>query len=98
MRIDLNNKLREIGEASEQSGSRTTAAKPVHANAGNDTAQLSMDQARIQSLAKEVIKLPEVRQEKVTALGLAIQQGRYEVSPEQTAEAILSDTRIRSAA
>jgi anti-sigma28 factor (negative regulator of flagellin synthesis) len=36
---------------------------------------------------------PEVRQEKVTALGLAIRQGNYHVTPEQTAAAMLEDFR-----
>lgn len=98
MRIDANNKLKEIGEASEQPGSRTAAAKPVRTGPGEDTAELSVDKARVQSLVQEVIRLPEVRQEKVAEFSLAIKQGGYEVSPERTAEAILTEFKIRTAA
>jgi flagellar biosynthesis anti-sigma factor FlgM len=97
MRIDPNNRLRELGETVEQSGSRVLATS-VRSVSGDDTAELSGDQARVQSLVEKVIQLPDIRQEKVAALGLAIQQGHYEVSPEQTAEAILAEMQIRSAA
>ncbi len=95
MRIDVNNKLRDagnIGEA-EPSGARAQANAPARSNFGNDRAELSGEQARVQSLAGQVNDAPEVRQEKVTALGLAIQQGRYNVTPEQTAAAMLEDFR-----
>ncbi len=65
---------------------------------GGDTAQLSLDQARVQSLAAQVNALPEVRQEKVAALGQAVRDGRYQISPEQTAEAVISEMLARSAA
>ena len=95
MRIDSNNKLRDAGDVSGagSSNSRGQAKAPVKAGLGNDRAELSPDQVRVQSLASQVNDLPEVRQEKVTALGLAIQQGRYNVTPEQTAAAMLDALR-----
>jgi len=95
MRIDLNHKLREANDLSgaEASNSRTQADVHVKAALGNDTAEISLDQVRVQSLASQVNNLPDVRQEKVTALGLAIQQGRYQVTPEQTAQAMLDEMR-----
>jgi anti-sigma28 factor (negative regulator of flagellin synthesis) len=38
-----------------------------------------------------VSNLPEIRQEKVNALSDALQSGEYNVSPEQTAAAMLSE-------
>ena len=94
MRIDLNHKLQNICDigSSEQASTRAqnNAAKT---NFADDRAELSPDQVRAQSLASQANDLPDVRQEKVNALGLAIQQGRYSVTPEQTAAAMLEDMR-----
>ena len=95
MRIDLNNTLRDAGNigSAESSSSRSQASVAVKADLRDDKAELSPDQVRVQSLASQVNDAPDVRQEKVTALGLAIQQGRYNVTPEQTAAAMLDDMR-----
>ena len=95
MRIDVNNKLQDVGEVSGtgSSGTRAQTNAPAQASLGDDRAELSPDQVRVQSLVGQVNDAPEVRQEKVTALGLAIQQGRYSVTPEQTAAAMLADFR-----
>ena len=58
---------------------------------GSDHAELSMDHARVAALAAQVSNLPGVRQEKVNALSNALQSGEYNVSPEQTASAMLSE-------
>jgi len=94
MRIDLN-KLQDAGDVNgaETSNTRAQANAPIKADLRADRAELSPDQVRVQSLASQVNDLPEVRQEKVTALGTAIQQGRYHVTPEQTAAAILDSMR-----
>ncbi len=99
MRIDLQNRLHETGDSTraDQPGTRTAAAAG-RSSLGEDRAELSADQVRVLSLAKEVNRLPDIRQEKVTALSLAIRQGRYDVSPEQTAEKILAEMETRPAA
>ena len=99
MRINLNSKTQDTADV----GQAATTGSRVAGNSNGallpaDTAVLSPEQARVQSLAAEVNSLPDVRQEKVAALGLAIQQGNYEVSPEQTAEALLGQMEIRFAA
>jgi flagellar biosynthesis anti-sigma factor FlgM len=48
----------------------------------------------VQVLAAQVDNFPEIRQEKVAALEDAIQKGTYQVTPEKTAEAMLSQVRI----
>jgi len=99
MRIDLQNRLHETGDSvrADQPGVRSSATAS-HSSLGEDRAELSADQVRVLSLAKEVNRLPEIRQEKVTALSLAIRQGQYDVSPEQTAAAMLSEMETRPAA
>ena|SRR5882724_3403433 len=98
MRIDLGNKLRETDElgGAKPSNARTQTNAPVKTELGDDRAELSPDQVRVQLLASRVNDLSDVRQEKVTALELAIRQGQYHVTPEQTAQAMLDE--IRSAA
>jgi flagellar biosynthesis anti-sigma factor FlgM len=99
MRIDLNNALREANEiGNEPSNSRSANSASTKTALGEDTAELSGDQVRVQLLTGQVNQLPEVRHEKVTALALAVRQGRYDVTPEQTAEAMLGEMQTRSAA
>jgi len=94
MRIDLNHKLQNVADigSAEQASTRTQNSA-VRTIFGDDRAELSPDQVRVQSLVKQANTFPDVRQEKVDALGLAIQQGRYNVSPEQTAAAMLDEMR-----
>lgn len=101
MRIDSNSRAAEaqdLGQSS-QSGARANAPAGGAGNAlGSDTARLSTDQARVASLAAQVNNLPEVRQQKVEALRRVIGDGSYQVTPEQTADAILAEIQIPSAA
>jgi flagellar biosynthesis anti-sigma factor FlgM len=99
MRIDLNPspEAQEAGPATP-AGARTNAAAAGGTALGSDTAQLSSDQGRVQSLSAQVNNLPEIRQEKVDAVRRVIRDGSYQVTPEQTAEAMLSDMRARPAA
>jgi flagellar biosynthesis anti-sigma factor FlgM len=50
-----------------------------------------MDRAQVAIYAAQVNNLPEIRQEKVSALQSAISNGDYQVSSEQTADAMLSE-------
>jgi flagellar biosynthesis anti-sigma factor FlgM len=100
MRVDLNpgsSEAQELGQAGS-AGARVTNATAGGTLVGSDTAQLSSDQGRVQSLAAQVNNLPEIRQEKVEALRRVIRDGNYDVAPEQTAEAMLSETQARPAA
>jgi len=95
MRIDANHKLQDLGDigSAESASARPQSNAVNKAGLGSDRAELSPDQVRVQSLASQVNELPDVRQEKVNQLGLAIQQGHYDVTPEQTAAAMLDDMR-----
>jgi negative regulator of flagellin synthesis FlgM len=101
MRINLSSlvKTQETADAAQTApGSRAASGATGSATATTDKAVLSPDQARVQSLAAEVNQLPDIRQEKVAALGRAVQQGNYNVSPEQTAEALIGELQARFAA
>ena len=99
MRINLDrNNAEALGNAeSSSNSSAANAAGQANASAqtssslGSDHAELSMDHARVAALAAQVSSLPEIRQEKVNALSDALQNGEYNVSPEQTAGAMLAE-------
>ena len=99
MRINLDRNINNneaLGNTQSASNSAATnaggaAGAPAQTSLGNDSAELSMDHARVAALAAQVSNLPEIRQEKVNALSNALQSGEYNVSPEQTAAAMLSE-------
>jgi flagellar biosynthesis anti-sigma factor FlgM len=75
------------------------SAKPTRQHAGErirDHAEFSRLHSRAEVLTAQVNQLPDVRQERVAALANAVQNGTYQVSPEQTADAILSELHARS--
>jgi len=99
MRIDSNPRALESDPGQAASGGpRANPATSGSPALGSDTAQLSTDQARVQALAVQASALPEIRQDKVDALRRVVRDGSYRVSPEQTAEAMLSEIQIPSAA
>jgi flagellar biosynthesis anti-sigma factor FlgM len=55
----------------------------------------SADRARANRLAALAVSPPEIRSERIAAIQSAIANGTYQVSPEQTAEAILSEQQVR---
>jgi len=100
MRIDLNALIPEAPDPGQSTKSPQAAASNSNSDGltGADSAQISQYQGRVQELASQVSQLPEIRQDKVAALQRAIQSGSYQVTPAQSAEALLSAIQIRSAA
>jgi flagellar biosynthesis anti-sigma factor FlgM len=99
MRIDLN---ANIGQAQDV-GPAGKAGSPAVSGAGSavqeaDSTQLSTDQVKLQALTAAVLQLPEIRQEKVAALAEQVQKGDYQVSAQQTAEALLTSLTSNRAA
>ena len=95
MRINLNpNNLAATDAAASQSKATTRTTD----SAANDKAELSPDQARVQSLTAQLNQLPDVRNNKINELWKAIKQGTYQVTAEQTADAIIADVQGRLAA
>ena len=108
MRVEFTNLGLEPPEKSKpgRAAQAGTAASPQvasestsdDASAGVDSARFSFDQARVASLETQALATPEVRQEKVTALQKAVENGDYTVDPGKVADAIaaeLGSDRIR---
>jgi len=66
-------------------------ASPVRATPDSDQAQLSGAHIQVQALAAQVSQLPEVRQEKVSALREAVQSGHYRPNPANIAHGLMSE-------
>jgi len=102
MRVDLNPitvDSAELGSAAQSNGSARAASQPSNPSPGaSDTAVISNDQGRVQALAAQANAAPEVRQDKVEALRRGLADGSYEVSPMQTAEAMISEVQAQFAA
>ncbi len=94
MRIDFNQSGQEVSDSNRRAASPPTASTGTEAGGGlsvsADQAQLSGVHVLVQALAARAAQLPEVRQEKVSALRQAVQSGDYRPNPEQVADALLS--------
>jgi len=96
MRVDLNAITPEAPDPRQ--GTKPGSPAAASSSVGGDTAKLSENQGRVQELVSQVNQFPEIRQEKVAALQRAIEAGSYQVTPGQSAEALISAMQIRSAA
>ena len=99
MRIDLNANVGQTldagpaGKAVSHAGSNA-----VRVGLEGDSTELSSDQVKVQTLSAAVLQLPEIRQDKVTALAEQMQNGNYQVGAQQTAEALLTALTANRAA
>ncbi len=73
---------RPKGSAAEEARETPGAPDP------DDATTLASSQHTVQSLAARLANVPEIRQQKVTALRQAVQNGRYRVSDQQIAQAV----------
>lgn len=98
MRIDSNQSGETVSESNQPeagaqivgSSSRGGGGPRVNLSVNEDQAQVSGTHMLVQALAAEATQLPEVRQEKVSALRQAVQSGDYSPDPEQVADALFS--------
>ena len=74
-----------------RSGSSAPQNPAAQVTSSQDEAQLSVDCGTVQQLKSALSQLPEVRQERVSALRQAVNSGSYQVSNQQLADAIGSD-------
>ena len=58
---------------------------------GQDRASISAEARQVSELRTELSGLPDIRQHRVEALRQAIQEGSFQVSDKQIADALLSD-------
>ena len=94
MRIDLN--ASSMPELSRSSGSAAmdraaeAAAEQARPTA-EDVAHLSTGSEAVQNLKAQLQAVPDVRQQKVSALRQAMADGSFRVSVERTAEGMLAE-------
>ena len=96
MRINSSDIQRTHGAEAERPVSKPNSS-PANA-LGSDVAKVSSEHSRVQALAAEISKLPEIRQQKVAELADKIRKGTYEVTPQQTAEALFGALATEPAA
>jgi flagellar biosynthesis anti-sigma factor FlgM len=56
-----------------------------------DQTRFSFDQARVQSLEAQVLAQPEIRQQKVSSIQRLLVTGRYQISDQQIAQAMVTE-------
>jgi len=90
MRINQNPAAQpaESGRARTQSAASDDARASASSPFGADEAQLSGTHVQVQALAAQATQLPEIRQEKVTALRQVVLGGSYQPGAEQVATAL----------
>jgi flagellar biosynthesis anti-sigma factor FlgM len=101
MRIDLNpgaQPLPESGRTTSQNPGGTDAQSSAGSPVGEDQAQLSGVHVQIQALAAQAAQLPEIGQEKVSALRQMVLGNSYQPSSEQVAEALFAHMLVQPAA
>jgi flagellar biosynthesis anti-sigma factor FlgM len=101
MRIDLNpgaQPLPESGRSTNQSPVSADAHSSASGPVGEDQAQLSGVHVQVQALAAQISQLPELRQEKVSALRQMVLGSSYQPSSEQVAEALFAHMLVQPAA
>jgi flagellar biosynthesis anti-sigma factor FlgM len=98
MRIDLNHGPQATSESGASSAQSAAAARSAVASVGEDQAQLSGTQVQVQALAAQALQLPEVRQDRVSALRQAFLNGQYHATSETVAGAVFGHMLAATAA
>ncbi len=103
MRIDSNQSCQTVSESNPSASSSKTASSGSSPVKGGLRVNLNQEQAQLfgahvlaRALAAEAAQLPEVRQEKVSALRQAVRSGEYRPDPEQVAGALFSHLGVSS--
>lgn len=100
MRIDLNQAAQALHESDQTSklGLADEAYVSLDRAPGEGPAQLSVARAQMQVLIAQVSQLPEIRQEKVTALRRMVLGRVYQPPLDQLAEAVFVHMLVKPAA
>lgn len=96
MRIDPNLGIPEGQQPERVQNSTSQAAKPLQISSASasDQASLSPDATQLSNLSLALVSAPDVRQERVSAVSQALQNGSYSVSNQQIAGSMLRDFRM----
>jgi len=98
MRIDLNYGPQATNETAGRSTHSSAIPEQASEALGEDQAHLSRVPAQIQALTEQASQLPEIREQRVQALRLAVESGRYRPASEHVAAAIISEMTAGPAA
>jgi flagellar biosynthesis anti-sigma factor FlgM len=95
MRIDLNYGPQPVTESGFSNAPGSAAAHSSGGvSAGDDEAQLSGTHVQVEALAGQAAQLPEVRQERVSALRQAVASGQYQPATESVSGAMFDHMMV----
>jgi negative regulator of flagellin synthesis FlgM len=97
MRIDLNSNLQPADEPQPAKPGGRAGETAANSQTSGDLPGVSAGSLSVSALAVSVSQLPEVRQERVGALAEQVRSGTYNISPKQTAEAMILQMRVSQA-
>ena len=97
-RTGIQNGVHNSNQSSESSPAAAGTGSNSVGDMGQDHAQLSGGHMLVQTLAAQTAQLPDVREERVSALRQAIQSGSYHPSPADVAGAMFSQLTVERAA
>jgi flagellar biosynthesis anti-sigma factor FlgM len=92
MQIELNNSLASLlrtDQSVKQVSTSDTAATQAAASATQDRTTLHSDSQSVQSLTRQALSSPEIRQDKVDALSQSVKSGSYQLDATGIAGAII---------
>jgi flagellar biosynthesis anti-sigma factor FlgM len=89
MRIGLNQPDPQSVSAEQTQKSSTAATNQSELSPATDKTALSQDRVTLSALATQALGMPEVRQGTVDSLRQSINNGQYQLDPDEIADAIL---------
>jgi len=95
MRAETNASVNVAENTANKTNAKDTAG--TRSRRTKNQAESTSLQTRAGVLTAQMQQLPEIRQDRVSVIANAIRNGTYQVSPEQTAEAILSERQADGA-
>lgn len=82
----------KTSETAESNSASASAAETLTGGIlGEDQADLSGGYVQVEALTAQALQFPEVRQEKVNALRQGVENGTYQPSSDQVAQAMLAE-------
>lgn len=97
MRIDLNSAPQATPQSDrirEKNSSAASNASEFPAQSVEDQAQLFGTHAQVESLAAQASQLPEVREQRVQELRLAVTGGQYQPDAQKIARALVAHMTV----
>ena len=97
MRINLHQATQAIPE-SDRGKAQLTDSSLTRSEGAEDQAQFSGAHIQVAALAAQASQLPEIREERISALRQVVQSGNYVADPENVAAAMMDHMISRAAA